>query len=42
MKKFIAGLLAGAILFVPLGASAWNRKQMAQPIYGADCQNVSI
>lgn len=37
MKRFILGLLVGAILFVPLGVHAWGKKQMAQPIYGVDC-----
>ena len=37
MKKFIAGLLAGAVLFLPIGAKAWNLRQMAKPIAGVDC-----
>jgi hypothetical protein len=38
MKKFILGVLIGALL-IPVGVSAWNQRQMAQPIYGADCRH---
>lgn len=39
MKKFIFGLVLGAILVTPISVSAWNKKQMMQPIYGSDCHS---
>lgn len=40
MKKFILGLIIG-LIFVPISVKAWNARQMAQPIYGADCPNTN-
>lgn len=41
MKKFILGIVVGAILFSPIAVNAWNERQMAKPIIGADCKNLS-
>lgn len=41
MKKYLIGFVVGAILFVPMGAVAWNKNQMARPIYGADCMRAT-
>lgn len=41
MKRFILGVIFGAILFVPIGAKAWSRQQMSQPIYGVGCMQTT-
>lgn len=43
MKKFVAGLLVSAILFIPAGAFAWASQDIfpprPQPIYQFNCFN---
>jgi hypothetical protein len=41
MKKFILGLITGAVLFLPSGALAWTSMKPArpQPIYQFSCWN---
>jgi|SRR4051794_19659116 hypothetical protein len=37
MKAFLFLLVLGTALTVPVATQAWGKRQMAQPIYGADC-----